>query len=86
MKHWINFNHLQEAGATYTGHFVSSMEQAITQFLLMIGSILHAVFPFLFGFKLLQLVITQAIKLHHFVPDHPAWEELKNELNHDNKR
>lgn len=85
MKHWINFNHLQQAGATYTGHFVSSMEQAITQFLLMIGSIVHAVFPFLFGFKLLQLVIAQAIRLHRFVPDHPAWEELKKELNDGSK-
>jgi hypothetical protein len=86
MKHWINFDHLQEAGATYTGHFVSSMEQAITQFLLMIGSIIHAVFPFLFGFKLLEIVVAQAIKLHRFVPEHPAWKELKQELADDNKR
>ena len=80
MKHWINLNHLREAGASYVGHMVTSLEQALIQFLLMIGSIIHAIFPFLLDFKLLSVVINQAIKLHRFVPDHPEWDKLREEL------
>ena len=36
-----------------------------------------------FNFKLLEMVIKQAIGLHKYLPQHPDWKKLKDELNKD---
>ena len=40
-------------------------------------------FPPLFNFKLLEMVIKQAIGLHKYLPQHPDWKKLKDELTKD---
>ena len=47
------------------------------------ASIIHAIFPPLFDFKLLEVVVNQTIGLHKFLPKHPLWKKLKDELNSD---
>ena len=59
--------------------------EAGKQLFMAIASIIHAIFPPLFDFKLLDIVINQAIGLHKYLPDHPAWKKLKDELNKNTK-
>lgn len=92
MKHWINFKHLRTAEqlnggerknivVSYFIHLGIALREALTQLIMCIGSIVHGLFPFLIDFKLLEAVVNQAIRLHKFLPQHPAWEKLKKELN-----
>ena len=57
--------------------------EALKQILMALASITHAIFPPLFNFKLLEMVIKQAIGLHKYLPQHPDWKKLKDELNKD---
>ena len=81
MKRWINWNHLTEAGGNYFIHFCVGIREALFLFMVGFASILHAIFPPLFDFKLLELRIKALAKLHDFLPDHPAWKILKDKLN-----
>lgn len=94
MKHWINFKHLRTAEKlsgsdrqhivkSYFVHLIVALREALAQFIMCIGSIVHGLFPFLIDFKLLDAVVNQAIRLHKFLPQHPAWEKLKRELNNE---
>lgn len=94
MKHWINWNHLRVAetlnGGTrknivvlYFTHLAISLREAVIQLLLCLGSIVHAFFPFLINFKLLEVVINQTIGLYKFLPQHPDWDKLKKVLKDD---
>lgn len=58
--------------------------EAGKQLFMAIASILHAIFPPLFDFKLLDVVINQTISLHKYLPDHPSWKRLKDELKKNN--
>jgi hypothetical protein len=49
------------------------------------ASIIHGIFPPLFNFKLLEMIINQAIGLHKYLPQHPDWKKLKDELNKNSK-
>jgi hypothetical protein len=96
MKHWFDWKHLRVAEylngtgrdnllVLYFKHMWVGFREAGKQFLMCIASIIHAIFPPLFNFKLLEIVINQAIGLHKFLPQHPDWKKLKDELNKDNK-
>ncbi len=96
MKGWFDLNHLRVADSLnnrpkrnifilYFTHMFIGFREASNQFLMGLASIIHAIFPPVFNFKLLEKVINQAISLHKYLPQHPDWEKLKNELNKDIK-
>lgn len=91
---WINFNHLRDAeqingdkksniAVLYFKHMSIGLREAFTQLLLCLASIVHAFFPFIFNFKLLEIVVKQARGLHNFLPTHPVWKDFKKELNNE---
>lgn len=67
----------------YFVHMGIALREAFKQFIMCIGSIVHAFFPFLINFKLLEMVVNQSIALHKFLPQHPDWKRLRDELNDD---
>ena len=88
---WFNWRHLRDAEylskskrenavVLYFKHMWVGFREAGKQLLMAIASVLHAIFPPLFDFKLLDIVIDQTIGLHKFLPDHPSWQRLKDEL------
>ena len=94
MKHWFDWKHLRIAEylnsdkrdnfiVLYFKHMWVGFREAGKQLLMCFASIIHAIFPPLFNFKLLEIVINQAIGLHKFLPQHPDWKKLKDELNKD---
>lgn len=93
---WFNWKHLRvaekyssetrdNAVMLYFKHMFVGFREAGKQFMMAIASILHAIFPPLFDFKLLDIVINQTIGLHKYLPNHPEWKKLKDELNKDTK-
>jgi len=73
---WINFNHLKEASykasnpkAGYWWHFKMSFSEFWFLLVLSIGSLIHAIFPFLLDFNLLKARITRLRKLKEQLPD-----------------
>jgi len=98
MGKWFNWQHLKSAEyysgdvsthknviKVYFKHMYVGFREAGKQLFMAIASIIHAIFPPLFDFKLLEVVINQTIGLHKFLPNHPMWKKLKDELNKDNK-
>tara|TARA_Y100001970_G_C14093429_1_gene781291 strand:+ start:769 stop:1056 length:288 start_codon:yes stop_codon:yes gene_type:complete len=94
MKSWFELNHLRIADSLnnrpkknilflYFTHMIIGIREACKQFLMALASLIHAFLPPLFNFKLLEMVINQAIGLHKYLPQHPDWKKLKNELNKD---
>jgi len=81
MKHWFNLNHLSEAGGNYILHFYVAVREAMFLFAVGICSVLHAIFPPLFNFKLLEWRVNAILKLHKFLPDHPIWDRVRKQLN-----
>jgi hypothetical protein len=93
---WWNWDHLRTAEtlnggekkniiSLYFTHMFIGLREAFTQFLLCIASIIHAIIPFAFNFKLLELVVNQTRGLYKFLPQHPIWEELKSDLDDKSK-
>jgi hypothetical protein len=93
---WFNWNHLRDAeehskekrenGVTlYFKHMYVGFREAGKQLVLAIASVLHAIFPPLFDFKLLDIVINQTIGLYKYLPNHPGWEKLKDEFKKNTK-
>ena len=93
---WWNWDHLRTAEklnsgvkkniiALYFTHMLIGLREGATQFFLCIASIIHAVIPFAFNFKLLEFVVKQTIGLYKFLPQHPIWDELRSELNDKSK-
>lgn len=91
---WWNWNHLREAEQLsgterksiirlYITHFVISIREAGIQFLLAIASVVHAVVPFAFNFKLLDIVVAQCRGLYRFLPNHPVWKEFRDYIDED---
>jgi len=94
MKKWFNWNHLrmaeyyngglrENAIVLYFKHMYIGLREAGKQLLMAFASIIHAIFPPLFDFVLLEVVVNQTIGLHKFLPKHPLWKKLKDELNSD---
>ena len=90
-NNWFNWNHLRntekynnkvrENGIVlYFKHMLTGFREAGFQLLLAVASIIHAIFPPLFDFKLLDIVIKQTIGLYKYLPNHPGWKKLKKAL------
>jgi len=88
---WWNWNHLRDAESLnnnekkniivlYFVHLIFGLKQALIQLILVFASIIHALFPFAFNFKLLDIVVNQCIQLYKFLPDHPSWKKIKKEI------
>jgi hypothetical protein len=88
---WFNWKHLRQAEAhggnsgtnavvLYFKHAWVSLKEAWSLLLLCIASILHAICPPLFDFKLLELRLKYDEKLYDFVPTHPAWDSLRKKI------
>jgi hypothetical protein len=88
---WFNWSHLRDAEKharrkpgnavkLYFKHMYVGFREAGTQLLMAVASVIHAIFPPIFDFKLLDKVINQTIGLHKYMPDHPSWQRLKDEL------
>jgi hypothetical protein len=81
MKRWLNFKHLKDANTTYWAHAYYSLKEAVVLLIWSLLSIVHAFIPWLFDFQLLIWRIDQIIELHKFIPQHPAWDDLKKKIN-----
>ena len=90
-SNWFNWNHLrntekyntkirENAIVLYFKHMYTGFREAGKQLLLAFASIIHAIFPPLFDFKLVDIVINQTIGLYKYLPNHPSWKKLKEVL------
>tara|TARA_B100000809_G_C14806897_1_gene412352 strand:+ start:328 stop:585 length:258 start_codon:yes stop_codon:yes gene_type:complete len=73
---WVNLNHLKEArykasnpNAGYWWHFKMSIAECWFLLVLSVGSLIHAIFPFLLDFNLLKARIDRLKKLKERLPD-----------------
>ena len=73
---WVNLNHLKEARykasnpkAGYWWHFKMSISESWFLLVLSMGSLIHAIFPFLLDFNLLKARISRLKKLKERLPD-----------------
>lgn len=78
---WINKNHLQEAKqkagkptAGYWWHFKLAIDEFFFLLFITLGSLVHAIFPWILDFKLLEWRINRLKKLKNKLPDD---EQLK---------
>ena len=96
MKQWFDWKHLGIADSLnkrpkknpvvhYFIHMYIGFREGGKQLFMAFASFVHAIFPPLFNFKLLEMIINQAIGLHKYLPQHPDWKKLKDELNKDSK-
>lgn len=83
----LDFDHLKKAagygGITaksaiyrYFWHFKMSMSQALFLFLMFVLSVVHAVFPFLLEFKLLEMRINELKKLKKDLAHDPQLKKI----------
>lgn len=81
----FNINHLKDAGIatktkmTYTKHFMLSFKEFLFCFMIAVFSLLHAVFPWTFDFKLIEWRVNRLKKLKNQFPDNPALKKVKFE-------
>ena len=83
---WFNLNHLAEASekanikynwlTAYCWHFYMSLKEFIFLFAMAIGSLIHAIFPFILNFKLLEWRIKRLKELKKQLPK----EELLKDI------
>lgn len=84
---WFNKKHLKEAADygklnsknkifRYFWHFRLSITEAILLFLLCLGSIIHAVFPWVLNFKLLEWRIKMLRNLKDKLPNDPSLKKV----------
>jgi hypothetical protein len=84
---WFNKKHLEEASnygkmigynpiIQYLWHFKLSMVEAIKLFGLCLGSVIHAIFPWLLNFKLLEWRISMLKDLKKKLPDDPNLKKI----------
>jgi len=82
---WFNINHLRDASAsakeklTYAKHFMLSFNEFLFCFVIAIFSLLHAVFPWTFDFKLIEWRVNRLKKLKKKFPDDPVLKKVKFE-------
>ena len=85
MERWINFQHLNEAKVNYIPHLIWGIYEALFLLMLALFSVIHAIFPFIFNFKLLEIRVRKAMKFYDFLPEHPVWQEVKDKLKNESK-
>jgi hypothetical protein len=84
---WFNYQHLQQASAyadrqknnpvlNYFWHFTLSMIEASKLFLLALGSIIHAIFPWILNFKLLEWRVNALETLKNTFPNDPILKKI----------
>lgn len=93
LQGWWKLNHLRSAQdlskdgkrspwyISYCIHFWVGIREFVVLALLAIASLLHALVPPLFHFKLLEILVNRTIGMHGFLPQHPVWKKLRDELN-----
>lgn len=80
---WFNLKHLQEAkskagrkDAGYWWHFRLAMEEFFFLLMVTIGSLIHAIFPWVLDFKLLEWRINRLKVLKAKLPDDPQLKKV----------
>jgi len=80
---YLNFKHLQEAkikagrpDAGYFWHFRLALDEFFFLLFVCIGSLIHAVFPWVLDFKLLELRVNRLKKLKSNLPDDPQLKKV----------
>ncbi len=82
MSNWFNWNHLKEArvkaggNGGYWWHFKFAFGEAVWLFFASIGSLIHAIFPFLIDFKLLKARIKRLKYLKSKLPHDPDLKKI----------
>lgn len=83
----FNFNHLTVASSyanlsnrsglyKYCWHFLLSMKQAVFLLVLFLFSVIHAVFPFMFDFLLLEWRLNELKNLKDSLPNDPQLDKV----------
>lgn len=79
---WINFKHLRDAGCasnikmSYLKHFIISIKEAAFCLIIAIGSLVHAIFPWIINFKLIEFRINRIKKLKEKFPNDPYLKKI----------
>ena len=84
---WFNSQHLQQASAyagrqknnpvlNYIWHFALSMFEAGKLLFLSLGSVVHAIFPWVLNFKLLEWRVNALETLKNNFPDDPILKKI----------
>jgi len=80
---WINKTHLTEAAsnaqkpnAGYWWHFILAMKEFFFLLAVTIGSLIHAIFPWVLDFKLLEWRINRLKSLKQKLPDDPQLKKV----------
>lgn len=86
----LNFNHLKTASQfankqdklwiyQYVWHFFLAIRESLFLFVLAIFSLIHAVLPFVFDFKLIEWRIQELARLKKSLPNDPHLKKIKIE-------
>lgn len=80
---WFNFEHLKEASnkakrpdAGYWWHFWLAMQEFFFLLFVTVGSLVHAIFPWVLDFKLLEWRINRLKALKEKLPDDPQLKKV----------
>ena len=80
---WLNFKHIKEAAvkanspnAGYWWHFRLAMSEVFFLLIVTIGSLVHAIFPWVLDFKLLEWRINRLKVLKEKLPDDPQLKKV----------
>lgn len=83
MSTWVNWNHLKEAKekanqpkAGYFWHFNLAIGEFIFLLGVTLGSLVHAIFPWVLDFKLLEWRIQRLKHLKEKLPDDPQLKKI----------
>ena len=81
---WVNWKHLKEAktkagrpDAGYFWHFKLAINEFFFLLFVCIGSLIHAFFPWVLDFKLLEWRINRLKELKKKLPDDPQLKKVK---------
>ena len=81
---WVNWKHLNEAktkagrpAARYFWHFKLALNEFFFLLFVCIGSLIHAFFPWVLDFKLLEWRINRLKELKKKLPDDPQLKKVK---------
>jgi len=79
---WYNLKHLKQAKEAagvrggYLWHFKLAIDEFFFLLLVCIGSLVHAIFPWVLDFKLLEWRINRLKKLKEKLPDDPQLKKV----------
>lgn len=79
---WLNKNHLADASNAsksdlgYFKHCLVSLQEAIFCFAIAVGSIVHAMFPWVLDFKLIEWRVNRLKTLKQRFPEDPVLKKV----------